>query len=70
MKNHPVNNGAQESIINVEAAGYNCEVSTITRNSVDFMKLSKYSGLGHADYPVRNDPAILTWLFSNSLDKR
>ncbi len=72
LKNYPGNAGALETTAAVPLASYPGTTRTLTRGSIEIVKYTEYDapvGHGISNFPL-TDPAVLKWLFSQSLSRR
>jgi hypothetical protein len=71
IRDHSSNASATESTVEdtVTSGGvtYERTTRTLTKNSIEIMKLSEYPTMGHVNGPPYADPQIFAWLFSQSL---
>jgi predicted peptidase len=67
VKNHDANNSAEESTKTDTFTGFPRTTRTLTKNSIEIMKLSEYEGMDHTPGPVYTDPELFDWLFGQSL---
>ncbi len=76
LKNHTLNAGAAETdsgdyTVTSLGTGYPARTLTLTKNGWDFAKMTEFPGAGHftTTFPF-GDPAVMEWLFSQSLNNR
>jgi hypothetical protein len=67
LKSHASNATAVESTQTDTLTGFSRTTKTLTKNGIEVMKLSEYQGMGHDPGPCYKDPALFSWLFSQSL---
>jgi predicted peptidase len=70
MKKYSGNTAAVETIVSDTLSSYPRTTKTLTKNGIEIMKKSEYTGMGHDGGTAFNDPAVLDWLFSQSLSQR
>jgi hypothetical protein len=70
LKTHTYNANAVESILTDNIAGYSRTTRTLTKDGVDIVKMSEYTGVGHTPDPCYKDPEVFDWLFNNTLSFR
>lgn len=70
LKEHSYNASAVESTVTDTITGYNRSTKTLTKNGIDILKMSEYTGVGHTPDPCYKDPALFDWLFNQSLSLR
>jgi len=67
LKSHASNSSAVESAKADGLTGYARTTKTLTKDGIEVVKLSEYSGMGHEPGPCYADPALFDWLFNQSL---
>lgn len=70
MKSYWNNADATESVVSDTLSSYPRTTKTLTKNGVEIMKKSEYTGMGHDGGTAFDDPAVLEWLFAQSLGNR
>jgi uncharacterized repeat protein (TIGR02543 family) len=72
MKDLSYYEGAEETIEEDagEYGGYQTNNTFLSLEDIDFMRLTSYEEMGHEYTPVFENPEVLSWLFSQSLEDR
>ena len=69
IKDYPANSTATESITTDTVGKFPRTTRTLSKDGIEIMKISEYVGMGHESRTAFKDPALLEWLFRQSLDR-
>lgn len=72
MKSHVYYEGAEE-LVNYDAGffgGFQTNNFFLSQNGLEFMRFTTYEGMGHEYAPVFENPAVLSWLFAQTVGNR
>jgi predicted peptidase len=70
IKSYSGNAKATENTVSDTVGSYPRTTKTLTKNGIQIMKLSEYTGMGHDGSTPFEDEGVLTWLFDQSLGYR
>ena len=70
IKKRSANAEAIETIDTDEVTGHSRRTKTLTLRGLEIAKLSEYTDVGHSASEPFKDPAVLKWLFSQTLENR
>ncbi len=70
FRDYPRNRSAKEHVVQDELGSYPRTTKVLVKDGIGIMKESEYEGMGHDGGTAFSDPAVLDWLFSQSLENR
>jgi predicted peptidase len=70
LKGRAIDAGAIETTRADSMTGFERITKTLKRDGIEMFKYSEYTGMGHDPGPCYRDPALLDWLFAQSLALR
>ncbi len=70
IRDYARNRRAAETVETDTVGGFERVTKTLTLRGVRILRMSRYSGMGHSGSVPFQDPGVLAWLFSQSLENR